>query len=171
MHEYSDQLKNTQKLNGRGHTVPGTYWNALHHCFQRVPKIFTLAVLRQFGTGDEVSWVPTVSCPKFLYTTPAYGRRSLSSKRSWINPGWSLRNHSACVACATTYRFESRLSVLLGWLPDATGDRECRRFRCLILCLWLLEVDRLRDRPILGFLRVLLNEASQYFNTNRTQLI
>jgi len=32
--EYPDYLKNTQEVNGHGYAVPGTQWNALHHCFQ-----------------------------------------------------------------------------------------------------------------------------------------
>jgi len=62
--------------------------------------------------------------------------------------------HTKSLVSMTTqaYRFDSRLSVFLGWLPDATGDRECRRFRCLalVLCLLVLEAERLRDRPISG---------------------
>ena len=36
-------VRNIHVVNGRRYTLLGTHWNALHHCFQLVPGIFTLA--------------------------------------------------------------------------------------------------------------------------------
>ena len=44
---YPDCVRNIHVVNGRGYMLPGTHWNALRHCFQLVPGIFTLAVIRQ----------------------------------------------------------------------------------------------------------------------------
>ena len=40
---YPDCVKCIHTLNGRGYAVTGMHWNALCHCFQLVPGIFTLA--------------------------------------------------------------------------------------------------------------------------------
>jgi len=40
---YRDCVRNIHVVNGRGYMLPGTHWNALRHCFQLVPGIFTLA--------------------------------------------------------------------------------------------------------------------------------
>ena len=41
--EYTDCVRNIH-VNGRGYTLPDSLWNALHHCFQLVSGIFTLAI-------------------------------------------------------------------------------------------------------------------------------
>ena len=41
---YPDCVRNIHVVNGCGYTLLGTHWNALRHCFQLVPGIFTLAL-------------------------------------------------------------------------------------------------------------------------------
>ena len=48
-------VRNIHVVNGRGYTLPGIQWNALRHCFQLVPGIFTLAQ-GTASTASSASW-------------------------------------------------------------------------------------------------------------------
>ena len=54
-------VRNTHVVNGCGYTLLGTHWNALCHCFQLVPGIFTLAsknVLRLKNNVAHICQLP-----------------------------------------------------------------------------------------------------------------
>jgi len=60
--KYTYQLQNTQQMNRSSYTAPGTHWNALPHCFQCVPEIFTLALTLHHPTPTSLHFQPARTC-------------------------------------------------------------------------------------------------------------